>query len=88
MQFLWSNFVGFELVDIISAISSLVAGVVLLRFWKPREEEWRFPHDADVTEGAAAQAGLASELKRGQVVRAWTPFALLTLAVLFWGTRP
>ena len=85
VQFLWSNFVGFELVDIISAVSSLVAGVVLLRFWKPREE-WRFPHDADVTEGAAAQAALASELKRGQVVRAWTPFALLTLAVLFWGT--
>ena len=85
VQFLWSNFVGFELVDIISAVSSLVAGVVLLRFWKPREE-WRFPHDADVTEGAAAQAALASELKRGQVVRAWTPFALLTLTVLFWGT--
>jgi lactate permease len=39
-----------------------------------------------VTEGAAAQAALASKLKRGQVVRAWTPFALLTLAVLFWGT--
>lgn len=85
VQFLWSNFVGFELVDIISAVSSLVAGVVLLRFWKPREE-WRFPHDADVTEGAAAQAALASELKRGQVMRAWTPFALLTLTVLFWGT--
>ena len=84
-QFLWSNFVGYELVDIISAVASLVSGVVLLRFWKPTEE-WRFPHDADVSEGAAAQAALASELKRGRVVRAWTPFALLTLAVLFWGT--
>ena len=36
VQFLWSNFVGFELVDIISSVASLVAGVVLLRFWKPR----------------------------------------------------
>jgi len=85
VQFLWSNFVGYELVDIMSAVSSLVAGVVLLRFWKPREE-WRFPYDADVSEGAAAQATLASELRRGRVVRAWTPFTLLTLAVLFWGT--
>ncbi len=85
VQFLWSNFVGYELVDIISAVASLVSGVVLLRFWKPREE-WRFPHDADVSEGAAAQATLATDLRRGRVVRAWTPFALLTLAVLFWGT--
>ncbi|MBV8607860.1 MAG: L-lactate permease [Singulisphaera sp.] len=85
VQFLWSNFVGHELVDIMSAVASLASGVVLLQFWKPREE-WRFPHDADVSEGAAAQAALASELKRGRVVRAWTPFALLTLAVLLWGT--
>ncbi|HMB04072.1 MAG TPA: L-lactate permease [Isosphaeraceae bacterium] len=85
-QFLWSNFVGYELVDIISAVASLVSGVVLLRFWKPRQE-WRFPHDADVSEAAAAaHAALDSELTRGRVMRAWTPFALLTLTVLFWGT--
>ena len=48
-QFLWSNFVGFELVDIVSAVASLVAGVVLLRFWRP-EVEWRFPHDEDAAE--------------------------------------
>ncbi len=46
VQFFWSNYVGFELVDIISAVASLLAGVVLLRLWRPRDE-WRFEHDAD-----------------------------------------
>ncbi len=52
MQFLWSNgaacfgltFTSYELVDIVSAIASLAAGVLLLRFWRPRVE-WRFAHD-------------------------------------------
>ena len=48
-QFVWSNYVGFELVDIVSAVASLVAGVVLLRFWRPKVE-WRFPHDEDAAE--------------------------------------
>ena len=34
VQFLWSNFVGFELVDIVSAVSSMVAGVIVIRLWK------------------------------------------------------
>ena len=44
VQFFWSNYVGFELVDIVAAVASLLAGLVLLRFWKPRDE-WRFEHD-------------------------------------------
>jgi lactate permease len=40
-QFLVSNFIGPMLVDIISASCSIVAIVVLLRFWKPKEL-WRF----------------------------------------------
>ena len=84
VQFLWSNYVGYELVDIIAAVASLTSGVVLLQIWRPKEE-WRFPHDADVPGGAAVAAAPAVELRRGRVVRAWTPFALLTLMVLIWG---
>ncbi len=36
-QFVWSNFVGFELVDIVSAVASLLAGVVLLQLWRPKD---------------------------------------------------
>src|SRR5262249_3963050 len=45
-QFLWSNYVGFELVDIVSSVASLAAGVVLVRFWHPRDH-WRFEHERD-----------------------------------------
>ena len=77
-QFVWSNFVGFELVDIISSVTSLAAGVILLRFWRPRNE-WRFPHD----DGTVIENhdGLTSR----KVARAWMPFALLTVMVLIWG---
>ena len=36
-QFLVSNFHGPWLVDIVSAICSLIAVIVLLRFWKPKQ---------------------------------------------------
>ncbi len=45
-QFAWSNFVGFELVDLASSIASLLAGVLILQVWKPKDE-WRFEHDGE-----------------------------------------
>jgi lactate permease len=84
-QWAWSNYVGFELVDIISSVSSLLAGVVLLRFWRPKDE-WRFDHDAD---GLEDRPGPEPEpdvpLTAGRVARAWLPFVLLTATVLAWG---
>lgn len=77
VQFLWSNFVGFELVDIASSISSLAAGVIFLRFWSP-SQVWRFEEDEEVAEAAEV-------LTRREVARAWMPFGLLTLMVLIWG---
>ncbi len=87
VQFVWSNFVGFELVDIVSAVASLAAGVALLGFWKPKDE-WRFEHDDASHEDYAAHqkpVGFTGSLTAGRVARAWMPFALLTFTVLFWG---
>jgi lactate permease len=93
-QFAWSNFVGFELVDLASSIASLLAGVVILQFWKP-EEEWRFEHDkpvasetsglADAIDGAADVAKPGPSLTMKTVARAWMPFVLLSITVLVWG---
>ncbi len=81
VQFAWSNFVGFELVDIVSSVASMAAGVILLRFWQP-EEPWRFDHERD----SMQHAHHATEgLSRLRTVRAWMPFALLTATVLIWG---
>ena len=43
-QFAWSHLVSFELVDLASSVASLLAGVIVLQFWKPKDE-WRFDHD-------------------------------------------
>ena len=83
-QLLWSNYVGVDLVDLVSAVASLVAGLLLLRVWRPRRE-WRFPEDDPAPE-ATADGGAA--LTAGRVARAWMPFALLSLAVLAWGLPP
>ncbi len=87
-QFLWSNFVGFELVDLMSALASLLAGVLLMRVWRP-SDEWRFLHEREVS-GAEPPApeAMVPPISRRQLLRAWTPFALLSIAVLVWGLPP
>ncbi len=84
-QFLWSNYVDSNLVDIASGVVSLVATLLFLRVWKPRRV-WRFAHD-DAGVAPAASAG-APALRAGRVARAWLPFAILSLFVLVWGLPP
>jgi lactate permease len=78
-QYLWSNHVDSNLVDIAGGVVSLVATVIFLRFWRPKRV-WRF---AD--EQAPAGTAAAHKHSPAQVVRAWTPFAILSLTVLVWG---
>jgi lactate permease len=88
VQFLWSNFVGFELVDIVSSVSSLAAGVGFLRFWKPADV-WRFEREegqgSDFAVEKGGSAGSKPSLGAREILRAWLPFALLTATVLLWG---
>ncbi|MFL6212585.1 MAG: L-lactate permease [Blastocatellia bacterium] len=44
-QFVWSNFVDSNLVDIAGGVVSLVATTVFLRFWKPKRV-WRFAEES------------------------------------------
>ena len=83
-QFLWSNFVGFELVDLVSAVASLVTGVVILKLWRPKTE-WRFADDDLAAEPGDAPKSPAVLLTSGRVARAWMPFLFLTVTVLVWG---
>src|SRR5690348_4048798 len=50
-QYLWSNHVDSNLVDIAGGVVSLLATLVFLRFWRPKRV-WRFAN-----EGAAVPAG-------------------------------
>jgi len=70
-----------NLVDIAGGVVSLLATVVFLRFWRPKRV-WRFEG-----ERAAAPAGAtpARKYTAGQILKAWMPFAILSLTVFAWG---
>ena len=88
-QFLVSNFIGPELVDIIAAIVSMVCLVAFLRVWKPKQV-WTSPklRGNDVSAHEAKPPRPPVQHSRDDLVRAWTPWAILTVFVFIWGLPP
>ncbi len=85
-QFLVSNYMGPELVDVIAALVSMTCLVLFLRVWQPKEV-WRSVslkgHEAD---GGEAHAALPiTQHPRADVIRAWVPWIILTVFVFIWG---
>lgn len=81
-MFVTASFVGPMLPDILSAVVSISAMVILLRFWQPKTV-WRFPHEPKVAEKAHRKKHNHS---KGTIIRAWTPFVLLVIFVGNWGS--
>ena len=85
-QFLVSNYIGPELVDIIAAIVSMVCLVLFLRVWKPKKV-WTSVslkgHEADG--GEASMPVAPTKHSNAAVIRAWTPWLILTVFVFIWG---
>ncbi len=78
-QFLVSNFHGPWLVDVVSAVVSMVAVIVLLLVWHP-ERIWGFTgHEAEL------QARGEHGFSRSDVLRAWVPWIILSVLVFLWG---
>jgi L-lactate transport len=68
-QFLVSSYLGPHLTDILGSLAAMGSLVVLLQFWKPKGAERAKAH------GRAA----------GEILLAWSPYALLVAFVLMWG---
>ncbi|MCR5865435.1 L-lactate permease [Aquincola sp. J276] len=85
-QFLVSNYIGPELVDIIAAIASMAALVGFLRVWQPKKI-WTSTslkgHEAG--SGPAVAPGAITRHSREAVIQAWTPWVILTVFVFIWG---
>jgi len=77
-QFVFSNYHGPTLPDIMSAIVTIIGLVLLLRVWKPATT-WRFPGEAEV------ELSAVSQYSAGDVIRAWMPYIILAVMVFFWG---
>lgn len=76
-QFYVSNYIGPQLVDIVSSLAAIGTLVVLFLVWKPR--------DGFHLAGESAARPLLKKHPRGEVVLAWAPYLLLVAFVLAWG---
>lgn len=82
LQFLSSNFLGPALPDVIAGLGSIISLMVFLRFWQPKTT-WRFANEPAPT--------LVSDYisySTGHIIRAWSPFIILTVIIITWGLQP
>ncbi len=85
-QYLVSNFIGPELVDIIAAIVSMACLVAFLRVWKPRSI-WTSAslRGKDISAHEAKPPQPLTQHSRADLVRAWMPWVILSVFVFIWG---
>ncbi|HXG68894.1 MAG TPA: L-lactate permease, partial [Blastocatellia bacterium] len=87
MQFLVSNYHGPWVVDIAGSIVSILALVVLLRFWQPREV-WRFADERVAVAATATTIGngpVPVQPPKREAASAWMPWVILSVFVFLWG---
>jgi len=97
-QFLVSTLHGPWLVDIIASITSMAALTLFLRVWQPRTM-WLSMSRVDPTLNADSQnakgepmatifryrAENGTQISPGDLVKAWLPLVILSVAVFLWG---
>ena len=92
-QYFSSNHIGPELPDIISSLFSLVCLASFLKVWQPKTSAARGGATVTTSGGAAALGGFgggaprsrqASPYTGAQILRAWSPFLILTGMVTIW----
>ncbi|HDR6309224.1 TPA: L-lactate permease [Bacillus cereus] len=81
-QFITATFLGPELPDITSALVSLVSLSLFLKVWQPKEIYQSKEANSEVA--AATTATSMPKLTVGKVVKAWSPFIILTVMVVIW----
>ena len=78
-QFLVSNYQGPELVGIIGAVVSMASLIVLMKFWRPAEDQLT----PEPPTGTAPP--IPSMPSAGPAWRAWLPWIFLSIFVFAWG---
>jgi lactate permease len=80
-QWLSANYLGPMLPDVIAGVVSMASLMLLLRFWRPKNN-WRFKEEpaVDVTK--------TEKFSTQEILSAWSPFIILTLVILTWGLQP
>src|SRR5438552_3699211 len=81
-QFLVSNYIGPELTDILGGVLSMACLACLMLVWKPKRP---FSLPGELSNGPSVQVVSRST---SEVVKAWVPWIILTVAVFIWGLPP
>jgi lactate permease len=81
LQWFSSNYLGPALPDVIAGLGSIVCLMAFLRVWKPATI-WRFANEPAPTFSTDVT------YSGGQILRAWSPFIMLTIMVIAWGMQP
>ena len=81
LQWYSSNYLGPALPDVFAGLGSIISLVIFLRFWKPKKT-WRFENEP------APIINSEVTYTTGQIIRAWSPFILLTIMIIAWGLQP
>ncbi|MEO8569317.1 MAG: lactate permease LctP family transporter [Ginsengibacter sp.] len=76
-----SNFMGPALPDVIAGVGSIVCLSVFLKFWKPKKI-WRFSNEP------APTINTDVNYSNGEIIRALSPFIMLTIIIIGWGLLP
>ncbi|MDQ3259938.1 MAG: L-lactate permease [Pseudomonadota bacterium] len=86
-QFLVSNYMGPELVDVIAAIASMAALAAFLKIWQPGNVWTSVTRDGQTVSAAEAEKNrIHHGYSSAEVMRAWTPWVILSVVVFLWGT--
>ncbi|MBS1564624.1 MAG: lactate permease LctP family transporter [Bacteroidetes bacterium] len=80
-QFVTANYINHMLPDVVSGFVSIVSLMILLRFWKPKTV-WRFKEEPVQTIDGTLR------YSAGEILRAWSPFIIMTALVMTWGLQP
>lgn len=85
-QYLVSNFIGPELVDIIAAIVSMVCLVAFLRVWKPKRI-WTSAslRGKDISAHEVKAPEPVVKHSTSALMSAWLPWVILSVFVFLWG---
>lgn len=88
-QWLSSNYIGHSLPDVIAGIASMASLMILLKKWRPKSV-WRFPEETAEAGGqvSGGSGGHISAYSGRQVLRACSPFIVMTVLVITWGLDP
>jgi lactate permease len=85
-QYLVATYHGPWLVDVAASVCSMGALALFLRVWSPRNVESVVGSSAGASRDAVVARSTAVLPDRAAVLRAWLPWAVLSVVVFAWGT--